>query len=304
MKDGVLRRMIKHIIEVSQEPSKLSLRHNQMVVTQLGVEKSRIPCEDIGVIVVDQAQTTYTHQLLCHLSLTDAVVVLCDQNHLPTSILLPMTDHSTLVQRLNLQISISIPRRKKLWSEIVKEKLLRQADNLPCEYPARKKILDFAKDVKSGDSTNREAQGAKVYWQNWLWQHEFRRNRDDAGINSMLNYGYAIVRAALARSVVAAGLQPSLGLMHSNRSNAFCLVDDLIEPFRPMVDFQVRELYRQGYTELTSECRKQLLLLLAIPMRLCKETGPSGVMFHRYINSLVRCMDGKEKKLGIPKPCL
>lgn len=296
--------MIKHIVEISQGPSKLSLCNKQMVITQSGVEKSQVSCEDIGVIVVDQPQTTYTHQLLCHLSSTDAVVVLCDSNHLPASILLPMTGHSVLVQRLNLQISTSVPRKKKLWAEIVKEKLRRQAGNLPRDYPARAKILDLAKNVKSGDSTNREAQGAKVYWQNWLWQQEFRRNRDDAGINSMLNYGYAIVRAALARSVVAAGLQPSLGLMHKNRANAFCLVDDLIEPFRPMVDFQVRELYVQGYTELTSECKKQLLLLLAIPMQLRNETGPSGVMFHRYVNSLVRCMDGTESKLGIPKPCL
>ncbi|MFN6402095.1 MAG: type II CRISPR-associated endonuclease Cas1 [Planctomycetota bacterium] len=205
--------MIKHIIEVSQEPTRLSLRNSQMVVTQSGVEKSQIPCEDIGVIVVDQPQTTYTHQLLCQLSSTDAVVVLCDQNHLPTSILLPLVDHSTLVPRLHLQIALSTPRRKKLWAEIVKEKLKRQAANLPEDYPAKAKILDFARNVKSGDSTNREAQGAKVYWQNWLWQEEFRRDRDSAGINSMLNYGYAIVRASLARAVVAAGLQPSLGLM-------------------------------------------------------------------------------------------
>jgi len=296
--------MIKHIIEVSQEPSRLSLRNNQMVVSQSGVEKSQIPCEDIGVIVVDQPQTVYTHQLLCHLSSTDAVVVLCDQNHLPTSILLPLTDHSTLVPRLNLQISISAPRRKKLWAEIVKEKLKRQAENLPDDYPAKEKILDLAKSVKTGDTTNREAQGAKVYWQNWLGQQEFRRDRDATGINSMLNYGYALVRAALARAVVAAGLQPSLGLMHRHRANAFCLVDDLIEPYRPMVDFHVRELHEQGYTELTPECKKQLLTLLAIPMELRKETGPSGVMFQRYVNSLVRCMEGTEKKLGIPKPCL
>ncbi len=296
--------MIKHIVEISQQPSRLSLRNNQLVITQAGDEISQIPCEDIGVIVVDEPQTVYTHQLLCHLSSTDAVVVLCDRNHLPTSILLPLTDHSTLVPRLQLQISMKAPRRKRLWSEIVQEKLRRQAENLPADYPAREKILDLARTVKSGDSTNREAQGAKVYWQNWLWQEEFRRDRDSAGINAMLNYGYAIVRAALARAVVAAGLQPSLGLMHHNRSNAFCLVDDLIEPYRPMVDFQVRELYRQGHLELSSECKKELLSLLAIPLELRKETGPAGVMFHRYVISLVRCLEGSEKRLEIPKPCL
>jgi CRISPR-associated protein Cas1 len=296
--------MIKHIVEVSQHPSRLTLKNKQLVITQNGEETAQIPCEDIGVIVVDQPQTVYTHQLLCHLSATDAVVVLCDQNHLPTSILLPLIDHSTLVPRLQLPIALKAPLRKRIWSEIVKEKLIRQAYNLPTDYPAREKIQALARDVKSGDSTNREAQGAKIYWQNWLWQQEFRRDRDEAGINSMLNYGYSIVRAALARSVVAAGLQPSLGLMHRNRSNGFCLVDDLIEPFRPMVDFQVRELYRQGYSELTPEAKKQLLSLLAIPMQLHKETGPAGVMFHRYVVGLIRCMEGSERKLGIPKPCL
>lgn len=296
--------MIKHIVEISQQPSRLSLRNNQLVITQGGEEKALIPCEDIGVIVVDQPQTVYTHQLLCHLSSTDAVVVLCDRNHLPTSIVLPLSDHSTLVPRLQLQIAMKTPRRKRLWSEIVREKLNRQAENLPADYPAREKILDLARTVKSGDSTNREAQAAKVYWQNWLWQEEFRRDRNSSGINAMLNYGYAIVRAALARAVVAAGLQPSLGLMHHNRSNAFCLVDDLIEPYRPMVDFQVRELYRQGYMEVSSETKKELLSVLAIPMALGEETGPAGVMFQRYVTSLVRCMEGSAKSLEIPKPCL
>jgi CRISPR-associated protein Cas1 len=296
--------MIKHIVEISQQPSRLSLRNNQLVIAQEGEEKALIPCEDIGVIVVDQPQTVYTHQLLCHLSSTNAVVVLCDQSHLPTSIVLPLSDHSTLVPRLQLQIAMKTPRRKRLWSEIVREKLNRQAENLPADYPAREKILDLARTVKSGDSTNREAQGAKVYWQNWLWQEEFRRDRNSSGINAMLNYGYAIVRAALARAVVAAGLQPSLGLMHHNRSNAFCLVDDLIEPYRPMVDFQVRELYRQGYMDVSSETKRELLSVLAIPMALGEETGPAGVMFQRYVTSLVRCMEGSAKSLEIPKPCL
>ncbi|MEK0427072.1 MAG: CRISPR-associated endonuclease Cas1, partial [Planctomycetota bacterium] len=112
----------------------------------------------------------------------------------PTSILLPLADHSTLVPRLQLQIALKAPSRKRLWAEIVREKLRRQAENLPTEYPARDKILDLARNVKSGDATNREAQGAKVYWQNWLWQQEFRRDRDTAGINSMLNCQWALKR--------------------------------------------------------------------------------------------------------------
>ena len=295
--------MIKHIVEVSKDPSRLSIRNNQLVVSRDGKATAQIPCEDIGVMIVDQPCTVYTHQLLCHLSANDTVVILCGNDHLPSSILLPLGDHSSIVSRLQLQIDLKVAVRKRLWKQLVREKIVRQAMNLNEEYPAHRKLMEIAATVKSGDSTNREAYAARVYWQNWLWQEEFRRDRNESGINSMLNYGYAIVRAALARCVVAAGLQPSLGLMHKHRANAFCLVDDLIEPFRPWVDSHVRELYRQGYTEIGSEVKEQILGLLMQELVIDRDSGPAMVMMHRYVNSLVHCMDGSMKGLQIPRPC-
>src|SRR5207244_10602060 len=137
--------------------------------------------------------------------------------------------------------------KKQLWRQLIQAKIRGQALNLEVRSPARSKLLDYARQVRSGDASNLEAQAARVYWQNWLPEEVFRRDADASGLNSLLNYGYSVLRAAVARAIVAAGMQPSLGLKHSNRSNSFCLADDLLEPLRPIVDDRARELYRQGY---------------------------------------------------------
>ena len=179
-------------------------------------------------------------------------------------------------------------------------KIRAQAANLAADAPARTKLLALAREVRSGDPANVEARAARVYWQNYLPDEAFRRNADAAGLNSLLNYGYAVVRAAIARALVAAGLMPAIGLHHSNRSNAFCLADDMIEPLRPLVDDRARELYRQGYDELTSEAKAGLLNLLADSVTLAGETGPLMVAMHRMAASLVKCYRGELKKLELP----
>lgn len=185
-----------------------------------------------------------------------------------------------------------------------------QARNLHSSLPAYRKLLALAGEVRSGDPTNVDAQAARVYWQNWLWSDDpatldveaFRRDADAPGLNSFLNYGYAILRAGLGRALVAAGLLPSLGLHHRNRSNAFCLADDLIEPFRPLVDERVRAMHRQGFAELNQPAKAELLGLLTLPMRLGEQTGPLMVMLHRTVASLARCFAGEAKRLEIPVP--
>lgn len=174
------------------------------------------------------------------------------------------------------------------------------AEPAAARSPARSKLLDYARQVRSGDPTNLEAQAARVYWSAWLPEEVFRRDADADGLNSLLNYGYAVVRAALARAIVAAGMLPSLGLKHSNRSNAFCLADDLIEPLRPLVDDRGRELYRQGFTELTSEAKAGLLKLLADDVQFGEETGPLMVNLHRFVASLGKCYRGEARRLCIP----
>ena len=293
--------MIKRTIEISQEPAYLAVQLDQLLIKREGQVVGQIPCEDIGVILVDQPQTTYSHAALARLAESDAAVVVCGRNHLPVAMLLPLADHSQVVWRINDQLAVSRPLRKQLWKQMVRAKIRAQAMNLAGGTPARSKLLDMARQVRSGDPANMEAQAARVYWPNWRPEESFRRDADGDGLNSLLNYGYAVVRAAVARAIVAAGLLPSLGLKHSNRANAFCLADDLMEPLRPLVDDRASDLYLQGARELNRETKAGLLKLLAEDVRLGDETGPLMVSLHRYVASLVKCFAGDEKRLVIPR---
>jgi len=310
--------LIKRTLEISREPAHLSVRDEQLVLKSKigpggrdGQIIGQVPCEDIGIILVDHPQTTYTHAALAKLAESDAAVVICGRDHLPVAILLPMADHSQVVWRLDAQLKVSLPLRKQLWKQLVVAKITAQAANVPTDQPAHRKLLALAREVRSGDPTNIEAQAAKVYWANWLATsnieqletERFRRDPEGAGVNSFLNYGYAVVRAAVARAIVAAGLLPSLGIHHRNRSNSFCLADDLIEPLRPLVDDRVRELHRQGYDELNQPAKAAILEILADRVTLGdgeENTGPLMVQLHRYVASLVRCYTGDARELQIP----
>jgi CRISPR-associated protein Cas1 len=303
--------LIKRTLEISREPANLSVRDEQLVLKRDGEVVGTVPCEDIGIILVDHPQTTYTHGALAKLAESDAAVVICGRDHLPAAILLPMADHSQVVWRLDAQLKVGRPLRKQLWKQLVVAKIEAQARNLPHDLPARRKLLALAREVRSGDPTNIEAQAAKVYWANWLATpnieeleiERFRRDPEGAGVNCFLNYGYAVVRAAVARAIVAAGLLPSLGIHHRNRSNPFCLADDLIEPLRPLVDDRVRELHRQGYDELNQPAKAAILEILADRVAIGdgeENTGPLMVQLHRYVASLVRCYSSESRELQIP----
>jgi CRISPR-associated protein Cas1 len=324
--------VIKRTLEISREPAHLSVRDEQLVLKRDGQTIGQVPCEDIGVVLVDHPQTTYTHGALAKLAESDAAVVICGRDHLPAAVLLPMVDHSQVVWRLDAQLGVTRPLRKQLWRQIVVAKVQAQARNVPENQPAHRKLLALAREVRSGDPKNIEAQAARVYWANWLdpgsvpnscsqgsgpifgsekmasdplpatdpLDFVFRRDPDGTGLNSYLNYGYAVLRAAIARAIVGAGLLPSVGLHHRNRSNPFCLADDLIEPLRPLVDDRVRELHRQGYEELNQPAKAALLELLADRVRLGDDVGPLMVQLHRYVASLVRCFTGESRELEIP----
>jgi len=291
---------VKRTLEISREPAHLSVQHRQLLLKRDGEVVGQVPCEDIGVVLVDHPQTTYTHAALTELAESDAAVVICGRNHLPTAMLLPLADHSQVVWRLRDQLNASLPLCKQLWKQIVVAKVQAQALNIPEDQAGHHKLMALSKEVRSGDPRNIEAQAAKVYWAHWLWQEKFRRNREQPGINSFLNYGYAVLRAGVARAIVAAGLIPSLGVYHRNRGNAFCLADDLMEPFRPLVDDRVREMHRQGYEELCQEAKAELLEVLTVNMKLSERTGPLMLVLHRLVASLVRCYAGEQKQLEIP----
>ncbi len=295
--------MIKRTIEISREPAYLSVRLNQLQIRRDGNLVSSIPCEDVGVVIVDHPQTTYSHGALASLAESDAALVICGRDHLPCAVLLPLADHSQVVWRIHEQLEAKLTVRKRIWRQLIKAKIRCQAALLADPSPARSKLLALADNVKSGDVTNVEAHAARVYWGHWMPDQEFRRDQDGQGINALLNYGYAILRAALARAIVGAGMHPAIGLNHRHRANAFCLADDLIEPLRPIVDDRVREMVCVGYESITSEAKGELLKLLAENVCFAKETGPLMVNLHRYVASLSKCMRGESKKLEIPYPC-
>ena len=160
--------MIKRTLEISSEPTHLSVRHGQLLLSRQKAVVASLPCEDLGVIVVDQPQTTYTHAALTAMMGEDAVVVLCGDNHQPCGMIIPISDHTQVVHRLRLQIDVSRPVQKRIWQQLVVGKINSQADNLEPSSPAERRLREFAKSVQSGDPDNREAQAAKTYWANWL----------------------------------------------------------------------------------------------------------------------------------------
>lgn len=304
--------MIKRTIEVSRDPAHISVRQRQLVLKREGEVVATIPCEDVGMLVVDHPQTTYSHGALSTLLESDAALVVCGKNHLPLGVLLPLGEHTQVVWRIRDQIRVSTPLRKRLWQQIVRAKITAQGLNLDAGSPTRRKLQFLAREVRSGDATNSEAQAARIYWSAWMINpphgleaqaQAFRRLPDGVSPNCLLNYGYAIVRAAVARALVSAGLLPAIGLHHSNRSNSFCLADDLMEPLRPMVDSTVRELYFGGQTELDQPTKAVLLSLLTQEVQASRNdsaSGPLMVMLHRYVASLVKCFQGEERELKIP----
>ena len=295
--------MIKRTIEVSSGPAYLTAKLEQLLIHRDGQAVGSIPCEDIGMVVVDQPQTTYSHGALAALARWQAVLVVCGSDHLPAAMLMPLADHSQVVWRIKEQLAVRKPMRKQLWRQLIRAKIRAQALMLPRESSARLKVLALSRMVRSGDPNNIESQAARVYWANWLPDRTFRRDADLPDLNMFLNYGYAILRAAVARAVVAAGLLPALGLVHSNRSNAFCLADDLMEPLRPLVDRRVRELHGDGRHELDRKEKAFLLEVLTEQVRLSDEKGPLMVSLHRMVASLVKCFQGQAKQLEIPRAC-
>jgi CRISPR-associated protein Cas1 len=295
---------MKRTIEISTSPAHLAVRHGQLLLKRDGETFHQAPCEDLGAIVVNNQQSSYTHHALVALARAGATVILCDDSHLPAVVVLPLSEHSTIGWRLADQIAAGAPLKKQLWRQLVRAKISGQSRNIDPELPARKKLKALADEVRSGDPANIEAQAARVYWQNWLWscgQLDFRRDQDGGGLNAFLNYGYAVVRAAIGRAIVAAGLHPSLGIHHHHRANAFCLADDLIEPFRPLVDERVCEMHRLGHESLNAAAKAELLGLLARPMRIGSERMVLTAAIQRTVFSLTECFAGRSRRLVLPE---
>lgn len=229
--------MNKRVLEIASS-GYLSTRHQQLLFENSDGETKTVPIEDLGVLVLANESICMTQALLGRCAEYGVSVLFCDRKYMPAAIMLPVEGHHLHASTLRSQIALSRPKAKRLWSCIVKAKIAAQTGLIAEIGGAAPSVGHFIDKVQSGDSTNVEAQAARAYWKE-LFGKEFRRDRDQFGINSLLNYGYAVLRSLVSRAVVGCGMHPALGLMHSSQYNSFALADDLLEPFRPAVDYRV-----------------------------------------------------------------
>lgn len=296
--------MTRRTIEISGSDRSLSLSHGQLVVSKDGQRLAQVPADDIALLILDAPCARYTHRTLAAVLENGAAVVFCGEDHLPAGMAVPTVGHHLQAERLRDQIAASKPTLKRLWQQIVRTKIEYQAE--ACEdETATARLLRLAEKVRSGDPGNVEAQAARVYWGAYLPElKEFRRRREGMFPNPLLNYGYMMLRAAIARALTAAGFHPSLGIRHTNRYNAFCLADDLVEPFRPMVDLASRQLFRNGSKEIEIEEKARLLSLLTHPTGFGGDTGAFINSLEGLCASLHRCYRRDDEDLSIPRPRL
>lgn len=265
-----------------------------------------IPIEDIGYVIIDHQQITLTQPLIAGLVENNVALISCDNSHLPTGMLLALHSNTLQSERYKNQLNASEPLKKQLWSQIIQKKIENQAAVLKKTNPQSNylKLIKFSKTIKSGDSTNREGVASALYWKEIFPKIDnFLRDRDGAPPNNLLNYGYALVRASTARGLVAAGLLPTLGLHHHNRYNPYCLADDLMEPFRPFVDYYIYKLLETSNFEqlsLTKEIKTKLLSLLVIDIELDGETSPLTIAVQKTCQSLNKCFSKIQRKLLLP----
>jgi CRISPR-associated protein Cas1 len=293
--------MIKRTVEISGRGNRLFVNLGSLVVMRDGREVGRVPLEDLGILILDAPDAAYTHWVLAEALKSGAAIVPCGRDHLPCGLFLPQ-DNSLMAQRLAAQAAAPLPLKKRLWKQIIQAKVRLQARNLAPDDPARRRLMALVSEVRSGDPANIEAQAARSYWQA-MFGPDFRRRADDLALNAFLNYGYAVVRAAVARAVAGAGLHPALGLHHRMRSNPCCLADDLLEPLRPMVDRAAKALAETGASEMTPEAKRVLLTVLTEEVETAGSRGPLLVALERTAASLVRCYGGEQDRLDLPEPC-
>ena len=292
--------MLKRAIFIST-PLCLTLRNGQMVVytKEMPDEKRSVPIEDIGTVVLEHQQVSITLPLLNALSDNNVAVIICGDNRMPNAMLLNLDSNTTQQESYRSQIEASEPVRKGLWKQIVEAKIRNQAALLDKSGKDGAKLRPYYMNVKSGDTDNREGVAAKIYWTELLGK-DFVRSREGKEPNNMLNYGYSILRAAVARSLMGSGLFPAFGIFHRNRYNAFPLADDVMEPYRPYVDEIVLRLYSEGRTQLTKEVKGELIHILFTDTRFDKVTRPLDVGLSFTSASLAKCFAGEQKKIAYP----
>ena len=298
-------------------PAYLSLRNAQLVIKIPEVEKNDTlpetikhqfevtkPIEDIGVVILDNRQITVTSGVIEALLENNCALITCDAKSMPVGLMLPLYGNTTQNERFRKQLEASLPLKKQLWQQTIQAKISNQAAILSiCTNEETKCMLVWANDVRSGDPNNIEARAAAYYWKSLFSEIEgFTREREGMAPNNLLNYGYAILRAIVARGLVTSGLLPTLGIHHHNRYNAYCLADDIMEPYRPFVDKLVFDLYKQYGKDvsLTKDVKSVLLSIPTLDVRINGKRSPLMVAVGQTTASLYKCFSGELRRIVYP----
>ena len=298
-------------------PAYLSLNNKQLVIKLPEIEKNNelpeiikkssiktIPIEDIGVVILDHKQITITQALIAALLDNTVALITCNDKRMPTGMLLPLQGCTTQNERFRKQIEASLPLKKQLWQQTVKAKIENQATLLEKQTKQiARNLRKMAAEVKSGDSDNYEAQAAVFYWRNiFPTIPDFIRGQEEDPPNNLLNYGYAILRAVVARALVASGLLPVYGIFHHNKYNDYCLADDIMEPYRPVVDMLVKQIVRtQAVTEYISvEAKRILLGISTVDVKMGKQKRPLMIAVNETTASLSKCFLGESRRISYP----
>lgn len=292
--------MLNRVLEIHEENRYLSLNRGFIVIQHGSEELGRVPLDDVGVLLLSAQSVSFSKNILNALAEKGCVSILCGKNYTPQSMVLPVYSHYLFAKILKNQINSSLPFKKRIWQQVVVKKILNQALTLKLCGKDSGFLERIATTVKSGDSDNREAYAARLYWKS-LFGKEFTRDKDLEGVNSFLNYGYAIMRASMARAVCSSGLLPSLGIHHENHLNQFALADDLFEIYRPIVDYIVFNLNPAEETELNHEYKTKLADALWIKVHTSQGDSPAFQSMQYLTASYVRALEDGKAVIDLPE---
>jgi CRISP-associated protein Cas1 len=293
---------MERIVDIATDRLHLSTHRGFLMAERDHEEVGRIALDDIHAVIVHAHGVTWSTNLVTRLAERGAPIVFCGANHSPIAVTLPLEGHHAQGARMQAQWNASKPLAKQLWRRIVSAKITMQGSLLAARgIPGAEAFPHIARRVSSGDRENLEAQAARRYWPLLMGQ-DFRRDRDSGGVNALLNYGYAVIRATCARAVVAAGLHPTIGIQHANRGNAFALADDLVEPFRPLVDALVVSMTRERIETLDTAAKQRFARLIAFDLRIAGEVSPMSVAAQRLAQSLARAFETGRPILALFEP--
>jgi len=283
----------------------LSFAKNQLVVTYAeSKEQKNVPIEDVGMILIEHPQITITHTLISQLLGNNVAIVTCDSHHLPQGMMLNLNGHSEQQEHFRVQLEVTEAQKARIWQQTIKAKIHNQAALLKANGFATENMAHWISKVKPGDPDNLEGRAAAYYWNKLFEDHlrEFKRGRFEGAPNNLLNYGYAILRAIVARSLIGSGLHPTFGVHHSNKYNAYCLADDVMEPYRPFVDQLVLELVRSldDYDALTPGIKAELLKIPAMDVSISEQVSPLMLAVQQTTSSLYKCYAGDAKIIKFP----